>query len=292
MKPYVNFYDVKEEESKDLVAGVYIRVSILTQVKHGAGIDIQEEQCRKYCKYKNIKIHKIYSDEAVTGRSKYDERKGLFNLMEDAKDGKFNAVVIYALDRVGRNLLMIGNTIKEMQEDLGLEVFSCVEDLELSTEEGKLSMFMFAWVSHLELTNIRARLDQGLKTRRAKDGYIGGPLVYGYCRMNNRIDIHEKHSEIVRWIYGLYHFNNFSMCKIAELLTQYKILTPKNKKVWNGNTIKYILNNYKKYLGRETINGNLNNICWPCILNSDFEVLNDDIKLKRNNKNNKKNQEK
>lgn len=283
MKSKINFFD-DEPKNKKRLAACYLRVSILAQARLGHGLDVQRSLCEKYCKFKKIDIYKFYQDEAVTGISRYDDRKDLSRLMQDAKEGKFNTVVLYSLDRMGRNLLMIGNTIKELQEDLGLEVFSCVEDLELSTEEGKLSMYMFAWVSHLELTNIRTRLHQGIKTRRIKDGYIGGPIVYGYCRQDKKINIHEKNSIIVAYIYDLYHFQNFPVNKIAELLTQYKIETPQKKDKWTGNSIKYILNNYKKYLGQEIINNNENNICWPKILDNKYFFINEDNKLKRKNK--------
>jgi len=283
MKSKIHFFD-EEPKNKKRLAACYLRVSILSQVRLGHGLDIQEEQCKKYCQFKKIDIYKFYKDEAVTGVSKYDDRKGLSKLMQDAKEGKFNTVVLYSLDRMGRNLLMIGNTIKELQEDLGLEVFSCVEDLELSTEEGKLSMYMFAWISHLELTNIRVRLHQGIKTRRTKDGYIGGRMVYGYCRQDKHYIIHEKQAAIVAYIYDLYHNQNISMNKIAEILTQYKVETPKKKtkknEKWNGNGIKYILCNYKKYLGLEPINGNENGVCWPKILDDKYLFINENNKLK------------
>lgn len=283
MKSKTDFFE-EEPKNKKRIAACYLRVSILAQTRLKHGIDVQREQCIKYCKYKKIDIIKFYKDEAVTGVSKYDDRKGLSKLMRHAKEGRFNTVVLYSLDRMGRNLLMIGNTIKELQEDLGLEVFSCVEDLELSTEEGKLSMYMFAWVSHLELTNIRMRLHQGIKVRRAKDGYIGGAIVYGYCRLDKKIAIHEKHSIIVKYIFDLYHEQNLSMNKIAEILTQHKIETPKKKTRWTGNSVKYILINYKKYLGLEIVNNNENGVCWPRILDQKYSFINEDNKLKRKNK--------
>lgn len=283
MKSKKNFFG-EESENKKRLAACYLRVSILTQSRLGHGLEIQQNLCEKFCKFRKIDICKFYIDEAVTGVSKYDDRKELSLLMKDAKEGKFNTVVLYSLDRMGRNLLMIGNTIKELQEDLGLEVFSCMENLELSTEEGKLSMYMFAWVSHLELTNIRMRMHQGIKVRRAKDGYIGGAIVYGYCRLEKKIAIHEKHSIIVKYIFDLYHEQNLSMNKIAEILTQYKVETPKKKPRWTGNSIKYILTNYKKYLGMEIVNDNENGVCWPRILDQKYSFINEDNKLKRKNK--------
>jgi site-specific DNA recombinase len=271
MKAHVNYFEEKVEKKKELLAAIYVRVSILTQIRNGAGLDVQEEQCRNYCQYRNIKVYDVYSDEAVTGYSEYDERRGLSKLMADAKKGLFNTVVIFSLDRMGRNLLMIGNTIKELQDDLSLNVFSCAEDLDLSTEEGKLSMYMFAWVSHLELTNIRIRMHEGLKKRRSIDGFIGGALTYGYCRQDNSIYVDEDKAMIVKYIFYVCHKLKYSMNKIAKILTHQQIPTPKGKSVWHRSTVKYILDNKGKYEGTEVINGNLNDVYWPKILDQKLD---------------------
>ena len=54
---------------------------------------------------------KIYEDAGISGRIPFNERKSAFKLINDIKDGKIKEVRVLRIDRLGRSVSDIINTI-------------------------------------------------------------------------------------------------------------------------------------------------------------------------------------
>jgi site-specific DNA recombinase len=244
-------------------AAIYIRVSTLTQVKDGYGMEIQEKYCRDICSLKHLKVFKLYIDDGVSGTNKPSEREEMSKLMEDAKNKKFDVVVFYSLDRIAREIMITFEIINFFTNN-NIEFISCKESIDNSTYQGKFKLSIYAAVSELELNTIKARLKLGRVMKRQKDGDIGGRLPYGYLRINKKIETDLSSSLVVQGIFDAFDKNKMSMNKIATILNQQGIPTPRNGKKWYASTIQSILNNRDKYNGC-LINNNNNDIRWPVI---------------------------
>lgn len=253
-------------------AAIYIRVSTLTQVKEGNGLDIQLARCKNVCELKRFDVYKIYTDEGVSGTTNPLDRKGMASLMEDAKDKKFDAVVFYCLDRLAREIIITFSIINDFKS-YGVEIISCEEDIDTNTYQGKFKLSIYAAINELELNTIKARLEMGREMKRQKDGDVGGRLPYGYSRVNNQIAIKPEQALIIRGIFHAYYSDRLSMNKIAAILTEQKIKTARGGKKWYASTIKSIIDNREKYEGG-LINNNNNDICWPQILVNRYMVEN------------------
>ena len=249
----------------NLKAAIYVRVSTALQAKHGMGIEGQINVCKRMCKIKNYTVHDVYKDEAISGTTSHNDRKELTRLIEDAAENKFNVVVFYKLDRIGRNIRVILNTIDELIK-LNLKIVSCEENIDTTTDEGSFMLHIYASVSDLELRTIKRRLHSGLKEKRKKDGGIGGPLPYGYSRIDKKIAINLHQAEVIKYIYDSYYNKKITPGKIAQLLSNSNIKTVTGKDIWHRNTIRNILKNQDKYNGTELIYHNENDIYWPKIL--------------------------
>ena len=83
---------------------LYIRVSSEEQVKHGYSLQAQRERLIDYCKQKGYQVVEIYVDEGKSARSKLRNRTELLRLIDDAKQGKFDRIVFWRLDRWFRNI--------------------------------------------------------------------------------------------------------------------------------------------------------------------------------------------
>src|SRR5215212_441125 len=70
-------------------------------------IEIQEEFLYQYCDLYELEVAQIYKDDGVSGTIPLHERPEGRRLLEDAKAGKFDTVLVYRLDRLGRSLLVI-----------------------------------------------------------------------------------------------------------------------------------------------------------------------------------------
>ena len=58
-----------DEERKDIIAGIYIRVSTEDQAREGFSLGEQEEKLKEYCKFKEYEIYKIYKDAGISAKN-------------------------------------------------------------------------------------------------------------------------------------------------------------------------------------------------------------------------------
>jgi site-specific DNA recombinase len=79
---------------------IYARFS--TELQNERSIDDQTALCRSYAERNGLSVVAIYDDRARSGASIYG-RDGLMRLMDAARDGKFDLVLVEALDRLSRD---------------------------------------------------------------------------------------------------------------------------------------------------------------------------------------------
>ena len=79
----------------------YARFS--SQNQRAESIDTQFDVIEKYCKNNDLDIVARYQDEAKSGLT--DDRVGFKQMIEDSKDGNWKAIIVYSLDRFGRNAM-------------------------------------------------------------------------------------------------------------------------------------------------------------------------------------------
>ena len=84
-------------------AVAYIRVSSLSQVE-GHSLDAQERLFKNLCKNRGWEPVRTYREEGKSAHVEAISRRPVFRqLLEDAKRGDFDAVVVHTLDRWSRN---------------------------------------------------------------------------------------------------------------------------------------------------------------------------------------------
>lgn len=248
-------------------AGIYLRVSTLDQ-KEGHGIELQKTKCEAMALVKGWKVSKVYKDEGVSGTIKETERPGFSQLIRDAKSKKIGAVIVYAMDRLGRRTQIVLRTIEKLSE-MGINVVSCRENLDTSTATGTFMVTIFAALSQLERDTIVERMKGGIEERRKIDGDIGGHMPMGYKRARGTVLIEEEKAEVVRYIFErrFIYFRFYDEIAI-ELNDRDAPLATKRSKEWTPSAVRKILDNEAKYLGGFR---NESKFRWPRILPSDFK---------------------
>src|SRR3712207_141761 len=94
---------------------LYLRVSSEDQ-RDRETIEIQREFLDQYRELYGREVAGVYKDDGVPGTVTLHERPGGQRLLADAREGKFEAVVVYRLDRLGRSLLVIVDAHDRLQE--------------------------------------------------------------------------------------------------------------------------------------------------------------------------------
>jgi site-specific DNA recombinase len=84
-------------EASERVA-LYMRVSSEEQ-RDRETIEIQREFLEQYCRLYGLEIVDVYADDGVSGTVLLHERPAGRRLLEDAREGRFTAVLVSKLDR-------------------------------------------------------------------------------------------------------------------------------------------------------------------------------------------------
>src|SRR5918997_687925 len=84
---------------------LYLRVSSDEQ-RERESIRTQQEFFEQYCKLYELEVAETYADDGVSGTIPLHERPEGRRLLEDAQAKKFETLLVYRLDRLGRSLLV------------------------------------------------------------------------------------------------------------------------------------------------------------------------------------------
>ena len=146
--------------------------------------EMQLRELREYVEHRGLTIVGEYIDR-MTGSK--DSRPSLNRLMADAGQRKFDAVLVWKLDRFGRSLRHLVNALAEL-EALGLTFISLRDNLDLSTPSGRLMFQIIGAMAEFERSLIQERVKAGLRNAKAKGRRLGRP----------RADVDESRVEALR----------------------------------------------------------------------------------------------
>lgn len=196
------------------VAG-YIRVSTEEQAESGLGIGDQIQKVKAQAEVKGWPEPVFYMDDGVSGTIHPSNRNQMKILLKDIEEKRIKAVIVSALDRVGRTIDGILFVTKEFQYN-GITFVSSKETLDSSTAAGRLGMHLLMILAEFERDNTSERTVAALAEKYRRDGDAGGRLPYGYKRVFGVIEtvkgtfsktvdveIDEDRAKVVRLIFAL-----------------------------------------------------------------------------------------
>jgi DNA invertase Pin-like site-specific DNA recombinase len=148
---------------------LYARVSTTDK---GQDVEMQLRELRDYATKREWRISGEYVDNGVSGSK--DRRPHLDRMMTDAKRRKFDAVVVWKLDRFGRSLRHLVTAISEL-DAVRVAFVSLRDGFDLTTPSGRLQFHIVAAMAEFERELIRERTRAGISNARAKGKTIGRP---------------------------------------------------------------------------------------------------------------------
>ena len=131
---------------------------------------MQLRELREYAERRGWTIVEEYIDAGVSGAK--DSRPALNRLMADAHRRRFDAVLVWKLDRFGRSLRHLVNALAEL-ETRGIAFVSLRDNLDLGTPSGRLMFQIIGAMAEFERSLIQERVRVGLRNARAKGKHIG-----------------------------------------------------------------------------------------------------------------------
>jgi site-specific DNA recombinase len=175
---------------------LYLRVSSEEQ-RDRETIEIQDEFLEEYCRPYGLEVADVYADDGISGTIPLHERPEGRRLLQDAREGKFQMVLVYRLDRLGRSLLVIVDAHDRLQ-NAGVSLRSATEPIDTSTPSGRLIFQILASFAEYERKTIRERTRAGMH-RAYRSGRNMGVVPYGYrTDEHGRLQIVAEEADLVR----------------------------------------------------------------------------------------------
>jgi len=184
----------------------YSRVSTQEQAQEGYSLAAQRSMIEQYCKLHNLTLVNQYTDEGISGKN-IEDRPGINHLLADAKEGKFDVVIIWKLSRVSRKLMDTLTLIDDLT-DYNVSLQSISEKIDIQSNTGKFMIQLLSSVNELERNTIVENVGLGHKAKARKGQWNGGKIL-GYDNVKikgkgNKLQINEEEAKIIRYIYNSY----------------------------------------------------------------------------------------
>jgi DNA invertase Pin-like site-specific DNA recombinase len=147
---------------------IYGRVSTSSQ-----STDIQLQECRAYAHRCGYQVIGEYCD-TISGITAKDTRPELTKLLEDSFARKFDTVVVYSIDRLGRSLkhcLDVLETLKMHRCDF----ISIKQQIDTGSPTGQLIFNIFASLASFERSQILERTALGRARAKERGVKFGRP---------------------------------------------------------------------------------------------------------------------
>ena len=182
----------------------------------------------------------VYADEGISG-TELSHRKGMLQMIEDAKAGKIEHILAKSIARFARNVVDCLSIIEELRK-INVGVHFDENNLYTLDTTGALVLTILATVAEEESRSKSFIMNWSIERRFSK-GIFLIPELLGYDKdEDGNLILNEKEAETVRVIYDLY-LNGWSCGDIAKILTKYCRKTKLGNTKWNPTSIAGIIGN-------------------------------------------------
>ncbi|MFL5287352.1 MAG: recombinase family protein [Rhodopila sp.] len=157
-------------------AALYLRVSTDQQTTEN-----QRRRLMQLAELRDWTVVKEYEDAGISGAKGRDKRPAFDAMMQDAKRRRFDLVMVWSVNRLGRATATVATAMTELDE-LGVGFYADKEGMDSTTAHGRAMLQMAAVFGELERAMIRQRVQAGMDrvkaTGKTKSGKpIGRPAI-------------------------------------------------------------------------------------------------------------------
>ncbi|MFY9838301.1 MAG: recombinase family protein [Xanthobacteraceae bacterium] len=152
-------------------AAIYVRVSTDKQT-----IENQLRELRRIAERRGWEVVDQYSDAGISGSKGRDGRPGLDQMLKDASKRRFDVVMAWAIDRLGRSLIDLLGTIQTL-EACGVDLYLDQQSIDTTTPAGRLMFQVTGAFAEFERSMIRQRINARLKRAVEAGTKLGRPRI-------------------------------------------------------------------------------------------------------------------
>jgi DNA invertase Pin-like site-specific DNA recombinase len=157
--------------AKAMRAALYLRVSTDSQ-----STDNQRRALTEVADRRGWRIVNTFEDAGISGTKGRDRRPGFDAMLKDANRRRFDVVMVWAIDRMGRSTATVAVALADL-EAAGVAIYADKEGMDATTPHGRAMLQMAAVFAELERGMIRERVVAGLRRVQAEGRQLGRPKV-------------------------------------------------------------------------------------------------------------------
>lgn len=225
-----------------MIGAIYARYSDGPQQTEQS-IEGQVHDCEEYARANGIQIAAIYADRHISGRSTAG-RTEFLRMLDDARHGVFQCVIVWKIDRFGRSRQDIALAKMQLKK-AGVALKYAAESVP-ETPEGIILESVLEGLAEYYSADLSQKVKRGLRENIAK-GISTGMLPLGYkLDAERHIIVDEEKAEAVREAYRM-HIDGATKKSISQMLAKRGIFSP-NGTPYSTNAIFRMLRN-RRYIG-------------------------------------------
>ena len=216
-------------KQKHYIAGLYYRLSQEDERQgESVSIDNQRTILRKYAEERGFTIHDEYIDDGVSGTT--FQRPEVQRLLDDAKTGVINTIIVKDLSRFGRNYIEVGQYVDYVFPAFGIRFIAIQDNVDTENRDsGAMEMMPIMNVFNEWHAANTSKKIRAVRRSNAKEGiYTAKKASYGYKMGTDKKRapvIDEETAPIVKRIFEMYA-SGMSPRKISEILNLEGIPSP------------------------------------------------------------------
>ena len=156
-------------------AAIYLRVSRDDQTTEN-----QRLVLARVAGHRSWSIVQTYEDQGISGAKGRDQRPAFDAVLKDAVRRKFDILMVWSIDRLGRSVLHVANALAGL-DAAGIRLYCDQQGIDSSTPMGRAMIQMASVFGEQERSILRARVPAGLERVRQEGKKLAPPRRTADC---------------------------------------------------------------------------------------------------------------
>lgn len=173
-------------------AVIYARVSTKDQ-----NCERQLNELKEYAERAQIELIDEFVDIGISGTKGREDRPELARMMKGATARRFNKVLVWSLDRMGRSTQHLVNLSEELRE-LNIDLFILDQSIDTSTPHGRMFFTIVSSFAQFERDMIAERVRSGMAEAKRQGKQIGRPKGTPEELVKKVLKLHETEKNITK----------------------------------------------------------------------------------------------
>ena len=180
-------------------------------------IEGQVADCRAFAEQNGITVVEVYADRHISGKST-DGRTEFLRMLKDAERHKFECVIVWKIDRFGRNRQDIAISKMKLKR-AGVELKYAKESVP-DGPEGIILESVLEGLAEYYSADLRQKVKRGIRESAKKGKYCGASVPIGYTLDADRhVIIDENTAPFVRKAFEM-HIRGASLQEILDMMNR------------------------------------------------------------------------